>query len=45
MRFSSRTPCAASDQVRAFLFADGGEFVAKGFEKPVREYEVKWRED
>jgi len=26
------------------LFADRGEFVAKGFEEPVRVYEVRWRE-
>ena len=24
--------------------ADRGEFVAKGFEEPVRVYEVRWRE-
>jgi class 3 adenylate cyclase len=29
---------------KGFLFADRGEFVAKGFEEPVRVYEVKWRE-
>jgi class 3 adenylate cyclase len=39
-----------SDNVRSlsagkrFLFADRGEFVAKGFEEPVRVYEVSWRE-
>jgi class 3 adenylate cyclase len=39
-----------SDNVRSLsagkgiLFADRGEFVAKGFEEPVRVYEVKWRE-
>jgi class 3 adenylate cyclase len=27
-----------------FLFADRGELVAKGFDEPVRVYEVKWRE-
>jgi class 3 adenylate cyclase len=38
-----------SDNVRSlcagkgFLFADLGEFVAKGFEEPVRAYEVSWR--
>jgi class 3 adenylate cyclase len=38
-----------SDNVRSlsvgkgFLFADRGEFVAKGFEEPVRVYEVSWR--
>jgi len=37
-----------SDNVRSlsagkgFLFADRGEFVAKGFEEPVRVYEVGW---
>jgi class 3 adenylate cyclase len=37
-----------SDNVRSlsagkgFLFADRGEFVAKGFEEPVRLYEVRW---
>ncbi len=30
---------------KGFLFADRGEFVAKGFEEPVRVYEVRWRED
>jgi class 3 adenylate cyclase len=29
---------------KGFLFADRGEFVAKGFEEPVRAYEVSWRE-
>jgi class 3 adenylate cyclase len=29
---------------KGFLFADQGEFVAKGFEEPVRVYEVRWRE-
>jgi class 3 adenylate cyclase len=29
---------------KGFLFADRGEFVAKGFEDPVRIYEVSWRE-
>jgi len=29
---------------KGFLFADRGEFVAKGFEDPVRVYEVSWRE-
>jgi class 3 adenylate cyclase len=28
---------------KGFLFADRGEFVAKGFEEPVRVYEVKWQ--
>jgi class 3 adenylate cyclase len=28
---------------KGFLFADHGEFVAKGFEEPVRVYEVSWR--
>lgn len=27
---------------KGFLFADRGEFVAKGFEEPVRVYEVRW---
>jgi class 3 adenylate cyclase len=30
---------------KGFLFADHGEFVAKGFEDPVRVYEVSWREE
>ncbi len=40
-----------SDNVRSlsagkgFLFADRGEFAAKGFEEPVRVYEVNWREE
>ena len=29
---------------KGFFFADRGEFVAKGFEEPVRVYEVRWRE-
>ena len=29
---------------KGFLFSDRGEFVAKGFEDPVRLYEVRWRE-
>jgi class 3 adenylate cyclase len=28
---------------KGFLFADRGEFVAKGFEEPVRVYEVAWQ--
>ena len=28
---------------KGFLFADRGEFAAKGFEEPVRLYEVSWR--
>jgi class 3 adenylate cyclase len=28
---------------KVFLFADRGEFVAKGFEEPVRVYEVRWQ--
>jgi len=28
---------------KGFLFGDRGEFVAKGFEDPVRIYEVRWR--
>jgi class 3 adenylate cyclase len=30
---------------KGFLFSDRGEFVAKGFEEPVRVYEVSWQED
>ena len=30
---------------KGFLFSDRGEFVAKGFEDPVRLYEVRWREE
>jgi class 3 adenylate cyclase len=39
-----------SDNVRSlssgkgFLFSDCGDFVAKGFEDPVRIYEVRWRD-
>jgi len=29
---------------KGFLFADRGDFAAKGFEDPVHIYEVKWRE-
>jgi class 3 adenylate cyclase len=28
---------------KGFLFADRGDFVAKGFEDPVRVYEVRWQ--
>ena len=28
---------------KGFLFADRGEFVAKGFDEPVRAYEVRWQ--
>jgi len=41
----------ASDVVRqlvagkGFLFADRGDVVLRGFEDPVRLYEVRWRED
>jgi class 3 adenylate cyclase len=40
----------ASDVVRqlvagkAFLFSDRGDVVLRGFEDPVRLYEVRWRE-
>jgi class 3 adenylate cyclase len=30
--------------IQGFTFSDRGEFVAKGFEEPVRVYEVRWRE-
>jgi hypothetical protein len=30
--------------IAANLFSDRGEFAAKGFEDPVRVYEVRWRE-
>ncbi len=30
---------------KGFLFADIGEIVPKGFEEPVRLYEVRWREE
>jgi class 3 adenylate cyclase len=30
---------------KGFLFTDRGEFVAKGFEEPVRVYEVAWRQE
>jgi adenylate cyclase len=30
---------------KGFLFADIGEVAAKGFEEPVRLYEVRWREE
>jgi len=29
---------------KGFVFADRGEFVAKGFEDPVRVFEVRWRD-
>jgi class 3 adenylate cyclase len=29
---------------KGFAFADRGEFTAKGFEEPVRIYEVRWQE-
>ncbi len=28
---------------KGFLFSDRGEFIAKGFEDPIRIYEVRWR--
>ncbi len=28
-----------------FLFADRGEVALKGFDEPVRLYEVRWREE
>jgi adenylate cyclase len=28
---------------KGFLFADRGDFVAKGFEEPVHLYEISWR--
>ena len=28
---------------KGFLFSDRGEFVAKGFDEPVRMFEVSWR--
>jgi class 3 adenylate cyclase len=28
---------------KSFLLANRGEFVAKGFEEPVRVFEVSWR--
>jgi class 3 adenylate cyclase len=28
---------------KGFSFSDRGEFEAKGFEEPVRVYEVSWR--
>jgi class 3 adenylate cyclase len=28
---------------KGFLFADRGDFVAKGFEEPVRLYEISWK--
>ncbi|MEO6197768.1 MAG: alpha/beta fold hydrolase [Dehalococcoidia bacterium] len=30
---------------KGFLFSDRGEFTAKGFDEPVRVYDVKWRDD
>ena len=30
---------------KGFLFADIGEVIPKGFEEPVRRYEVRWREE
>jgi hypothetical protein len=29
---------------KGFVFGDRGEFVAKGFEEPVRVFEVKWKD-
>jgi class 3 adenylate cyclase len=43
--------CTTEDGVRIayavggyYLFADRGEFAAKGFEEPVRVYEVRWED-
>ena len=30
---------------KGFLFADRGEVVLRGFEEPVRLFEVRWREE
>ncbi len=30
---------------KGFLFGDIGEVVPKGFDEPVRLYEVRWREE
>jgi class 3 adenylate cyclase len=30
---------------KGFLFADRGETVLRGFEEPVRLYEVRWEEE
>ena len=30
---------------KGFSFVDNGEATPKGFEDPVRVYEVRWRED
>jgi class 3 adenylate cyclase len=30
---------------KQFLFSDRGEVALKGFDEPVRLYEVRWRED
>ena len=30
---------------KGFLFSDIGEVVPKGFESPVRLYEVRWRDE
>ena len=29
---------------KGFLIADGGQFMAKGFEQAVRLYEVRWQD-
>jgi class 3 adenylate cyclase len=29
---------------KGFLFADRGDFVARGFVEPVRVFEVRWRD-
>jgi len=30
---------------RGFMFGDRGEVALRGFEDPVRLYEIRWRED
>ena len=36
---------AEAGHEQGFLFSDIGEVVPKGFEEPVRLYEVRWQEE
>jgi len=36
---------AGAGDEQGFLFADRGEVALRGFEDPVRPYEVRWREE
>ena len=41
----SRTSCGELAEGKGFLFGDRGEVALRGFDDPVRLFEVRWRED